>query len=262
MGEPASHAIRINHEVVRQLCRPQINGLAGRPSYGLLKEVDGPEPLLVITPRNRCPAVRSGLIRHGAEMYAVTGRDAEITGQSRSAKPTTTWLEAQSVLLKRKLKIKPLDAWNIGICNHNVTGKVATPTHRKRIKRVPGYVPHHGDTAARKAATCALDRTSLRRSIDDRVLQQRFRPIDPDLLLHLGHDCEVRIYQWPQAQIGYPAGEVPFIPFLEPSSTWKPFSGRIGRVMSAHKDPSGYASMPTQPTSGQDTSCTMLVPFP
>ena len=35
----ASHAKGI-HEVVPQLYRPQINYLAGRPSYGLLKEVD------------------------------------------------------------------------------------------------------------------------------------------------------------------------------------------------------------------------------
>ena len=31
----------MHHEVVQQLCRPQINDLAERPSYGLLKEVDG-----------------------------------------------------------------------------------------------------------------------------------------------------------------------------------------------------------------------------
>ena len=39
-GEPF-YAKVMHHEVVQQLCRPQINGLAGRPSYGLLKEVDG-----------------------------------------------------------------------------------------------------------------------------------------------------------------------------------------------------------------------------
>ena len=31
----------MHHEVVQQLCRPQINSLAGRPSYWLLKEVRG-----------------------------------------------------------------------------------------------------------------------------------------------------------------------------------------------------------------------------
>ena len=38
----ASHAKGMHHEVVLQLCRPEINGLAGWPSYGLLKEADGP----------------------------------------------------------------------------------------------------------------------------------------------------------------------------------------------------------------------------
>ena len=36
----AFHAKGMHHEVVHQLCRRQIIGLAGRPSYGLLKEVD------------------------------------------------------------------------------------------------------------------------------------------------------------------------------------------------------------------------------
>ena len=78
----------------RQLCLPQINGLGGRPSYGLLNEVDGPGNLGVETTGNRCPAVRSHPIRCAVGMYAVTGRDAQITGQSRSASPTTTSLEA------------------------------------------------------------------------------------------------------------------------------------------------------------------------
>ena len=59
LGEPASYAKGTHHEVVLQLCRPQINGLAGRPSYGLLKEVDGPGHPSVTTTGNRCPAVRS-----------------------------------------------------------------------------------------------------------------------------------------------------------------------------------------------------------
>ena len=37
----AFYAKEMHHEVVQQLCHPQINGLAGRPSYELLKEVDG-----------------------------------------------------------------------------------------------------------------------------------------------------------------------------------------------------------------------------
>ena len=40
----------MHHEVVQQLCRPQINGLAGRPSYGLLKEVDGTGNLSIEKP--------------------------------------------------------------------------------------------------------------------------------------------------------------------------------------------------------------------
>ena len=106
------------------------NGLAGRPSYGLLKEVDGPGNLSVETTGNGCPAVRSDPIRHAAEMYAVNGRDAQIAGQSQFAIPTTTWLEARSVLRNRKLNIKPVDAWEFRICKHNVIGKVVTPTPR------------------------------------------------------------------------------------------------------------------------------------
>ena len=117
--------------MAQQLCRPQINGLVGRPSYGLPKEVDGPGNRSVVTTGNRCPAVRSDPIRYAAEMYAVTGRDAQIAGQSRFANPTTTWLEARSVLRKRKLKIKPLDDWDFWIYDHNVNGEVVTPTPQK-----------------------------------------------------------------------------------------------------------------------------------
>ena len=78
-----------------------------------------PENLSVETTGNGCPAVRSDPI----EMYAVAGRDARIDGQSRFANPTTTWLEARSVLQNRKLKIKPLDVWDFRICKHNVNGR-------------------------------------------------------------------------------------------------------------------------------------------
>ena len=104
----------MRHEVVQQLCRPQIKGLTERPSYGLLKEVDGPGNLSVVNTGNGCPAVRSDPIRHAAEMYAVTGRDAQIAGQSRFANPTTTWLEARSVRRNRKLNIKPLTLGTFG----------------------------------------------------------------------------------------------------------------------------------------------------
>ena len=56
--------------------------------------------------------VRPDPIRHAAEIYGVTGRDAQIAGQSRFTNPTTTWLEARSVLRNRKLKFKPLGAWD------------------------------------------------------------------------------------------------------------------------------------------------------
>ena len=102
--------------MVQQLSRPQVTGLAGRPSYGLLKEIDGTGNISVETTGNGCPAVKSDPRRHAAEMYAVTNRDAQIAGQSRFFNPTTTWLEAQSVLRTRKLKINPLDAWEFRIC--------------------------------------------------------------------------------------------------------------------------------------------------
>ena len=98
-------------------------------------------------------------------MYAVTGRDAQIAGKSRFASPTTTWLQARSVLRNRKLKIKRLDAWDSWICEHNANGKVVTPTPRNQLQRVSGYVSLHKDTAARRAATRALDRLSLQRPI-------------------------------------------------------------------------------------------------
>ena len=83
-----------------------------------------PENLSVETTGNGCPAVRSDPI----EMYAVAGRDARIDGQSRFANPTTTWLEARKIVRDRKLKIKPLDAWDVWIWKQSVNGKVVTPT--------------------------------------------------------------------------------------------------------------------------------------
>ena len=111
---------------------------------------------------------------------------------------------------KPKVEDQTLRRLGFRICKHNVNGEVVTPTPRNQIQRVSGYVSRHRDTAARKA-TCARDRVAAK--TDDRVLQQRCRPIDPDLLLRLGHDCEVRICQWAQARIGYPVDEVPFFPF-------------------------------------------------
>ena len=56
----------------------------------MLKEIDGTGNLAVETTGNGCPAVKSDPRRHAAEMYAVTGRDAPIAGQSRFDNPTTT----------------------------------------------------------------------------------------------------------------------------------------------------------------------------
>ena len=80
----------MHHDVVPQLCRPQVNGLAGQPPHGLLKEVDGTGNFSVETPGNGCPAVRSDPTRHAADMYPVTGWDAQISGKSRFANATTT----------------------------------------------------------------------------------------------------------------------------------------------------------------------------
>ena len=89
----AFYAKGMHHEVVQQLCRRQIKVLAGRPSYGLLKEVDGPgKPFS----RNHGEQVPGGQVRSNTPC----GRDVrrnrpgrtKIAGQSRFANPTTTWL--------------------------------------------------------------------------------------------------------------------------------------------------------------------------
>ena len=125
----AFYAKGMQHEGVPQLCRPQTNGPAGRPSYGLLKEVGGTGNLSVETTGNGCPAVRSDPIRH--VRYVRRDRPGRTNHrQSRFANPTTTCLEARSVLRNRKLKIKHLDALHFWIFKHNVNGKVVTPTSR------------------------------------------------------------------------------------------------------------------------------------
>ena len=77
---------------------------------------------------------------------------------------------------KPKVEDQTLRRLGFRICKHNVNGEVVTPTPRNQIQRVAGYVSRHRDTAARKA-TCARDRVAAK--TDDRVLQQRCRPIDP-----------------------------------------------------------------------------------
>ena len=201
----------MHHEVVPQLCSPRINDLAGRPSYGLLKEVDGTGNLSVETTGNGCPAVRSDPIRHATEMYAVTGRGAQIAGESRFANPTTTWLEARIVLRIRKLKIKPLDAWDVWICKQCKQKGRNPYTTKLTLTRI-GLRPSSQRYGSQEGShPCTRPRVAAK--TDDRVLQQRCHPIDPDLLLRLEHDYEVRICHWAQARIGYPAEKVPFFPF-------------------------------------------------
>ena len=93
--------------------------------------------------------------------------------------------------------------------NHNVNGKVVTPTPRKLVQRVPGYVSRHRDTAASKAAT--RDRVSLRRRMI--VFSNKGSAPLIDLFLRLGHDCEVRIYHKAQARTGFPTNEILSFPF-------------------------------------------------
>ena len=95
--------------------------LQGARHTGCSKTSTVPENLSVETTGNECPAVRSDPRRHAAKKYDVTGRDAQIAGKYRFANPTTTWLEARSVLRNQTLKIKPIDAWDLSICKHNVT---------------------------------------------------------------------------------------------------------------------------------------------
>ena len=58
-----------------------------------------PRPPPAVTTGNRCPAVKSHPIRCAADMYAVTARNAQTAGQSRSVSTTTASLEALSVSL-------------------------------------------------------------------------------------------------------------------------------------------------------------------
>ena len=59
-----------------------------------------PRPPSAVTTGNRCPAVKSHPIHCADEMYqyAVTARNAQTAGQSRSASTTTASLETLSVL--------------------------------------------------------------------------------------------------------------------------------------------------------------------
>ena len=161
----------MRHEVVPQLCRPQINDVAGRPSCGLLKEVDSTGNLSVETTGNGCPAVRSDPIRHATEMYAVTGRGAQIAGESRFANPTTTWLEARLVLRIRKLKIKPLDAWDVWICKQCKQKGCIPYTTKLTLTRI-GLRPSSQRYGSQEGShPCTRPRVAAK--TDDGVLQQK-----------------------------------------------------------------------------------------
>ena len=158
----------------------------------MLKEVDATgEPFI----RNHGERVPGGQVRSNTSC----GRDARRHRPGRTnrraarfANPTTTWLEARSVLRNRKLKIKPLDAWDF--CKHNVNGKVVTPTPRNELQRVSGYVSSQGNGSQEGSNPCTRPRVAAK--TDDRVLQQRCRPIDPDLLERLGHIVSYESARW------------------------------------------------------------------
>ena len=168
-----------------------------------------PENVSVETTGTGCPAVRPDPIRHAAERYAVTGhinrRAVPVCsphhhlarGPKRPTKPT---VEDQTL---RRLGLLDPQTQCKRKCRNPYTTKL-TPTSiglRLSSQRYGSQGGSHPCTRPRVAA-----------KTHDRVLQQRCRPIDPDLLLRLGYDCEVRICQWARARIGYPADEVPFFP--------------------------------------------------
>ena len=107
------------------------------------------------------------------------GRDAHIAGLSRFANPTTTWLEARSVLRNQKFKIRLLDAWEVRICKHNVNGNVLTPTRLKYLQRVRIRLRLSSQRNVSQEGSHPRTRPRVAAKTDDRVLQQRCSPIDP-----------------------------------------------------------------------------------
>ena len=86
----------VHREVARQPCRPQMALQSGRHTVGGERQAT-PPPF----GRNHGEHVPGGYVPPHplrAEMYAVTSRNAQTTGQSRSASITTATLEALSVL--------------------------------------------------------------------------------------------------------------------------------------------------------------------
>ena len=193
-------------------------------------------------------------------MHAVTGRDAQIAGQSRLANSTTTWREARNVLRNRELKIKPLDVWDFWKCKR----KGRNPYTTKLTPTSIGLsLSSQRNGSQESSHPCTRPRVAA--ETDDRVFQQRCRPIDPICFSAL--DPIVRYESARGLKYGLAIRRTrPHSSFSvfhwEFEQKCRPFADIISRVMWTHKDPSGYASLPSQATPGQDISCTMLLPFP
>ena len=118
-------------------------------------------------------------------MYAVAGRDAQITGQSRFANPTTIWLEARSVLRIRKLKSRPLDVW-VSDLQTQCKRKGRNPYTTKLSPMSIGLrLSSQRNGSQDGSHPCTRPRVAAK--TDDRVLQPTCRLIHPDLLQRLGH---------------------------------------------------------------------------
>ena len=121
-------------------------------------------------------------------MYAVTGRDAKIAGQSRPANSTTTSLEARSVQRHRNLEDQTLRLLGLLVLQPQCRRKGRSPYTTKRNPTSTGLClssQRHGSQGGNHIYT----RPHAAAKIGDGVLQQRCRPIDPDLLLRLGYGC-------------------------------------------------------------------------
>ena len=99
--------------------------------------------------------------------------------------------------------------------------------------------------------------------------------LDPSSRIELGpvsyfcsSDAKVRYYPtnelehgWPTRRTGFHSSSFPrsFIAIF--SLETKPFRRDSAAYRLAHKDPSRHGSSPTRPTTGQDVSCTISLPF-
>ena len=137
-----THAKGVHHRVFQLLCSPQINGSAGRQSYGLLKDVYAPGNLFVLTTeRPPKPKVEDQTLRRLEHL------DLQPLCTRKGRNPYTTKLNPTSIGLRLSSQ-------------------------------------RCGSQEGRQLCT----RPRVAAKIDDRVFQQRYRPIDPDLFLRRGHD--------------------------------------------------------------------------